>query len=582
MKLAQRKTFICLFAILMAFAIGLSLTFVKASAEEVSTSDYFKVTGDGSTVYDGTNLVLELDSGSEAKFKRELVLNDFAISLSTDAEVEFTVTYDSNVATGKKVVDGENTTYETSLTQKVTVNGSKVITVYVDGIDLIIDGNAYNDAKIFGGNVVGTIGFVAKADAKISIAYIDQDASDTNGEYKQSFTLTSGAPTSAKSIVLLNESLYNGTDSDIVKVKGQKVAVSFTEYSVMSSGKSASSFKAAKTAENNNGVYVWESGKYVSVDTVNTVETFNVVASDTVYGSFTIKGVEEDVTAPVYKTIAVEVRESFENALNEATYEEYDGARYHIRIGSSNYLTIPTMEDFVSDDYSSYSDMSYTVWYCNDNSSWTSYSGLKVPVASEGVYKFFVLFKDKLGNGMEKSDFLDDDNNLITTENVFEFEIVNDAPLSIKATSQENAYKGISYTASSFTILAKDYTVEYKLMYSENGETAWEEILPLSELEEGTADYKKYADYNYDGSLTFTPAKIGHYEIVANVYEEGTFRTAEASAKIQATRTPIKVVPNESNWLLNNVWSIVFLATGGLSLIGLLVVLCIKPKEENV
>lgn len=594
MKLLQRKTLICLFAILTAIAIGLSFTAVRASAEEVSTSDYFKITGSGSTVYEDGNLVLKLEKDSTAEFKRELVLDDFVISLSINASVDFTVTYDSAIVTGNKVIDGEEVTYETEVTKTVSLSTTDTeVKISVDeNYDLKINDVAYDDAKIFGGHAVGTIGFTAKdTDATVTIKYIDQKASDEEGAYKQTFAIESGAtaPTAAKSIVLLSDSIYNcGNGVDIQKVKGQKLSVSFTEYSVMESSKSSSSFKAAKVNEDD-AVYLWDSGKYVSVDSIDEKVTLNIVSGDEVCGSFTMMGVKEDTTAPNYKEVTEEVFESFKAALEEATYDEYDGEsydengeRYCIRIGSSKYLNIPSMENFVSDDSSTYSEMSYTVWYCNNDSSWTSYSGLKVPVASEGTYKFFVLFKDKKGNAMEKSIFLDDDGNIQEgmSQYVFEFSIVNNAPLSVSSTTQENAYKGISYTASSFSISAKDYEVEYTLYYSADGESGWEEITSASELEEGTDEYKKYSGYAYDGSLTFTPVKLGYYKIDATVYENGTFRTAESSVKIQATKTPVKVVPNESNWLYNNAWSIVFLSIGTLSLIGLIIVLCIKPKDE--
>lgn len=593
MKLLQRKTLICLFAILTAIAIGLSFTAVRASAAEVSTSDYFKITGSGSTVYDEDYLVLNLDKGSTAEFKRELVLDDFAITVYTTGGADFTVTYDSAIVTGNKVTDGEKVTYETEVTKTVKLkNEGETIKISVEDGALKIDGTAYYDAKIFGGHAVGTIGFAAtENDAKINIISIDQKASSKTDDYKQTFVIEDGAtaPTAAKSIVLLNDSIYNCANGvDIMKVKGQKLSVSFTEYSVMASSKSSSSFKAAKVNEDDN-VYLWDSGKYVSVDSIDEVVTLNIVSGEDICGSFTMMGAKEDTTAPDYAEVTDETLESFKAALLEATYDEYDGKscdengeRYCIRIGSSKYLTIPSMENFVIDDLSTYSEMSYTVWYCNNDSSWTSYSGLKVPVASEGTYKFFVLFKDKKGNAMEKSDFLDDDGNIIEgmEKYVFEFSIVNNAPLSVTSTSQENAYKGISYTASSFSISAKDYEVEYALYYSADGESGWEEITAASELEEGTDEYKKYSGYAYDGSLTFTPVKLGYYKIDATVYENGTFRNAESSVKIQATKTPVKVVPNESNWLYNNVWSIVFLSIGTLSLIGLIIVLCIKPKDE--
>jgi hypothetical protein len=47
--------------------------------------------------------------------------------------------------------------------------------------------------------------------------------------------------------------------------------------------------------------------------------------------------------------------------------------------------------------------------------------------------------------------------------------------------------------------------------------------------------------------------------------------------KVEKEASVVKV---DNKWLQNNVWSVVFLSIGTLCLIGIIVLLCIKPKEE--
>ena len=57
-------------------------------------------------------------------------------------------------------------------------------------------------------------------------------------------------------------------------------------------------------------------------------------------------------------------------------------------------------------------------------------------------------------------------------------------------------------------------------------------------------------------------------------------RHAEDSTIIQvASKANVVEVP--SKWLENNIWSVVFLSVGTLSLVGIIILLCIKPKEQN-
>lgn len=587
MKIAKRNSIICLMlAMVLSLIAAMFFTTVKVSAHEEDTADFFTVIGSGESSFADDKLIISLEDGAFAQSYGNLYLSDFEMVVEVSGEyekLEFTLSYNSAIATGNKVVNGETVTYETEMQKTYALkSGANTITITADDNGFVYGDEAVcNDAEIFAGNFIGQVGFKLTGDnATIKVASIDQKASDTEGLYKQTFVKDAdGHLTHAQSVVLLDSAAYNGTATDVVALEGQKISVSFVDYSVCKSSKTtSSSIKAG--AEDNSGVYVWESGKYIAIDKVGT-SMFNAVIGDKTVATFTIEGVTGDEVAPDYSA-SDEAYESFKNALYEATFDDYDGVKAHIRLGASNYLTIPSMEDLISDNVTAYSNLTYTVYYCNSSTDWTSATALKIPVAVEGTYKFFVIFKDKSGNALEKDDFIDEDGNVLDkySKYVFDFELVNDAPIVVKDVAQDKAYKGITYTATAFTILAKDYTSEYTLYYSKDGSTNWVEIPALDDMEEDSADYKKYSAYAYDGKLTFTPANTGTYRIAVDVYENGTLKEpTRAETVITAAKAPVRVIPNESNWLLNNAWSLVFLGLGTLSLIGLICVLCIKPKE---
>ena len=86
---------------------------------------------------------------------------------------------------------------------------------------------------------------------------------------------------------------------------------------------------------------------------------------------------------------------------------------------------------------------------------------------------------------------------------------------------------------------------------------------------------------NTDGKYTFTPVKVGAYKIKCEVSSgtSSSARYAEGETVISVAEEPSVVKP-DNHWFRNNVWSIVFLSVGTLSLIGIIILLFIKPKEE--
>ncbi len=631
----HKKIFTGVLALIVALTFGAFAFTAFADDTETAntTTDYFTVTGaDGASdstaeLKDG-KLVFGFGEGAEAEFKRDLVLNDFGVKFAYEGKISLSFFYDSYDVNGVNVGTDDKPEYSTDVELKVSFDNDKVFVGDAEPVTVSVTDNVYdvslhivNDASgyvfevnvngteipvtennfkpyMFGGNVVGKFTFLSDEAAADASLYVD---SVSQSGKTQDFVLDSeNKIVPVQSVVLLDKEFYNGEAAGtIVRRYASDITVSFTEYSVDKSENKSSDFKISVDEAYENDIYFDNATtKTLRLKTLDKEVQFKVVTTETVedeevetvYNTFTLKGIKDE-TAPEVQIDAAEAKASFEDALYRATREEYDvigengqmvTEEHYIRLGSGNYLEIPSMERFVKDDTTPYEDLSYTVYYRTQKSDWTSTSSFKIPVASEGKYEFYVLFKDADGNEMDKDQIVDKDGNIVDMNYVFTFEVYNDAPIEVQAAdSQEAAYKGVSFTATEFTVLALNYDSEYKLEYSKDGESNWVEIPALADLdeEENAKEYKEYSKYAYDGTLTFTPAEIGYYRITLTIYEKESPRFAEASTLVHAESTPVKVVPREENWFLNNIWSLVFLTIGTLALIGIIVILCIKPKD---
>ena len=93
-------------------------------------------------------------------------------------------------------------------------------------------------------------------------------------------------------------------------------------------------------------------------------------------------------------------------------------------------------------------------------------------------------------------------------------------------------------------------------------------------------NYDDIQGFAYDGQLTFTPTKMGYYKILCTVTSNNTAKSVQESSIIEVNEKPSVVEPDDG-WWGRNVWSVVFLSVGTLALIGIIVLLFIKPKDAE-
>ena len=591
------------------FSGGQSITFVDADGDDV---DYVKAT---------------VKSGDTVSIKNKLVVDDLSVEMNvpeTVSEFKVILNYDSYFVNGAFKNDNfynniENefvfetdgdlvvaiSTQDNALTVKV---GEDVQTK--EDIYYMIKGDDKCVAKI-------SFEFTLTEEtetADISFISVDQMASDESGAYKQTFNLktlengTVAIDTIALPRVAIASSSMVKSGEYFNAIVGKKYTLSFNVYSLFGDVTASSLYLATESAD------IWldpstEKPKSIIFDIEGYQNVFSVRTSDLENKDiefYTVSSVDHDSEANVApKYISYEgneaVYDGYRTLVEKASVKSYtdiDGTSItrSLRLGDS--FEIPSLEDLVYDDYDVYSSMTYTVYYTTPSKELSQTTSLKFTVSEAGDYEFFVVFKDTNGNSMEKDDFytVGDDgipvyDDCEYKDAIFTFSIEDNAPISVEVPSkvQSKGYLNTKYVATEFKILSgdnKDFTLYYNSDISATEDSDdWIELPILSGISENYDEngftYADIKTLNYDGEYTFTPVKVGAYMIKCFVSSStsSSSRYAEGATIIPVEEKPtVVVVP--SHWLRDNVWSVVFLSVGTLALIGIIVLLFVKPKQE--
>ena len=426
--------------------------------------------------------------------------------------------------------------------------------------------------------------------SNILIEYIDQKASDQTGNFKQTFEFDDNLQLINKAYprVGIGENFVTGS-------RELYVGVDYTcTFSVCSVLGNVSTDKLSLGVPDG----VWKHSELdkfkiteVGEKAISILYTEDEGAESVICEEYVFGGVEmeEDESAPVY-ILDEEALQNFKDVLENSLYTDYvvggESVRRHIRIGSSEYLTLPSLRNVVSDNATTYNNLSYTLhYYLNDSTSESTSSSLKIPITSAGKYLFFICFKDQAGNEMKATDFYNADETdthvCAYSDFVFTFYVYDDAPLSIRPSTQDKGYVSAEYRASAFIIEGSGYNTEYTLYYKVGEE--WKEISAVNDYNEnnyvGYFSYDEMKAFNYDGELTFTPQREGTYRLECEIYSQlYNGKGAISAVEIQIDK-PADVVTPDDHWWQDNMWSVIFLGVGSLSLIGIIVLLFIKPKD---
>ena len=361
-----------------------------------------------------------------------------------------------------------------------------------------------------------------------------------------------------------------------------------------SSGKLTSAFGA-------NGDYVVELST-IKESTTET-ETFNLKVTTN----------KNELPALSYKTDAT----SLDAYKNEVTKAAKNDAGESLKIGDT--FTVPSFENVLNLGNYNYDSFNKTIYYASSGSTYYTSATASFDISVVGVYKFYGVFStDNLIEGdvdsglsievaylVEKEDgfykvlssgnqvyaykqadgsykyYTDKDGeNEITDETVisaftteltipsFTFTISGSIPtVKSKSTYQEKGYIDYEYSGVSFTAKGNDIITTYTLEYSSNGTDGWAE-----------------AEETLSANLAFTPSKKGFYRVTAKVIDcEGNVATAStANIEVADKFVTVEFKTSFSDWLSVNTVPFIFLCISAASLIGLILVIVIKPKDKEV
>ena len=542
MKMAKTYKFILL---TIAFFASIILSFGLyapnvVKAQNVSASTYFRINGVESTSieFKNDNLVATIGENDVVSTINKLALDNFAVNFNFDTEkvAKFKISFElpSFDANGNKnsttgaydkdilfeiLIDTENSTaiYNSAEPTNININNNDFV-VELESKDNFIKASVNNQelsVPVFEDVeykdyykvkdydcVVSTLNFTLvelkeeAPNAEVNFTYFDQFNKDGNTSYKQEFKLNAegdGFESLASPII----SLYEGFNGGSNNVKcGIEITVNPTAYALL---QKITAKKLTLASEDEN-VKIF--GQKIAFKKAGEGISFDVQSEDgsVTYLTKIVNVIDKDKEAPKYLESIDDnssVMKSFKAKLESSLIQE-DGK--YVAVGSGEYLVLPSFENFVTDNLDGYSSLTPIVYYHAPNTttiqSYTaSISELKIPIPSAGQYEFFVAFKDKTENAMQKEDFyLTVDEGKVPRDYinfVFSFEIKDNTDIIITPKSVGSGFVGVEYIAPGFTITASSYTQEYTLWYRKDALSEWVNIPKSSSVTD--------ENYNEDG-----------------------------------------------------------------------------------
>lgn len=646
MKTAKANKLIILITafVLSVVALFLTVNLTSASAEAgITGSDVFEYTTSTShsakdiLTDENDNMVIPFKSGEIIRIKSKVVLNNFGIELQLPKEftkITYTIKASSYDVTKTSEVENVLEVIKEGDAMSATFNGGTATALgnYVEGtvykqsfkvennlVQTYVGINDYNEVLIPTGasatptvsdtdyrvesadKTVASITIKVESSADCSILFKSVTQNINDDKYKLTFETEAGKLKKVYPRYELNKDIINFGESKNVMFVGSEYGIRGVAYSLFE-GYADTEIGVKVIAEG--GDYVLNPSKMLRFNKPYSNAKIQIVkASDNtvVYDEYTVDFIEttDDSVAPEYNADAL-ARQRFVESFTEDLFSDKDNGIY-VALGTNQYLTLPSMQNLVSDNVTPYSKLKYTVYYENANTS-SQATDMKIPLNAVGEYKFYVVFEDMSGNKMDVEKFKkvsDTDSNVVNYDlydattnpdgNVFTFTVVDNHPMTVTAPStQSNGYIEVSYTASSFVKSYLNATESYKLFYSptkiDKNAQGWVEIPQASKLSDDDSiegfTNEQVKQIAYNGNLTFTPIKAGYYKIECTLTSNFSSNSVSEASIITVEEKPTIVKP-DSKWLQNNVWSVVFLSVGTLSLIGIIVLLCIKPKDKN-
>lgn len=298
-----------------------------------------------------------------------------------------------------------------------------------------------------------------------------------------------------------------------------------------------------------------------------------------------------------------EALEKYKTAVANATTVTDEDASEGRPIRVDDDYEVPCIASLVKDSYFDVENLTGTLYYCLPGS--TTYSSksvndidnVKFDVTKVGSYSFYMLLKNTfqsmstadlvLGNGGWYAKDTDGSPVGEVVIPVFEFSVQASSNPKVTVSASEKAYQGLEYKVDSFNIVASDYNTEYTLYYSAT-EIGSDKITQYDkDFLENLGMVQVTAENEFESknlfnssSKTFTPTKKGYYYVVLHVVDFANQHATVISRPIDANGELMQV-KYETQFFKYNWLSIMLLSIAALCLIATIVLICVKPKQQD-
>ncbi len=354
---------------------------------------------------------------------------------------------------------------------------------------------------------------------------------------------------------------------------------------------------------------------------INKGSRYIAVATDGQGARFAYEGMADGVNSQEWKDAV----SAYQQKVDEAAKDLYAG---------KDDFYLPSLETLVSDNSTAYTDMTFGIYYMVNTASGPSSatgkksSQLSIDLNNAGEYIFTVYANDSSSNSMwytdkdgEKVEFTSSD--IWTMYDDEDGEGLRDylpwftftagiSDITVEDPGeQDTAYVGTTYTADSFEVEGiststgyslyrfnndlyfeengkvltyQDFMAQKKELFEGEGRKYFTNITAQSKLDKNSAEYEEYNAYAWNpSSRSFVPQDANGLYLIVCEATSTQFPTQPAVTEymgIAASATP-RPIAGEDTWLQDNIASIILLSIAGAALIGIILLLVIKPKNKG-
>ena len=306
-----------------------------------------------------------------------------------------------------------------------------------------------------------------------------------------------------------------------------------------------------------------------------------------------------------------------------------EAAAKNTSAGTGAYLYMPSLRGLIYSNFADYRNLQFTVCYYQETQadgdtasteSGLSYNELRIEVDEDGWYRIRIFATDASSNAMK---YYNKDGELVdvTTSNVWDIEGIPEFRVYIDYDgasiedpgSQDYGYRDRTYTISDFDIIAlAGYVEDYALYYFDSDYLAEGQTMPsyddfvenaeqyftdtykasmirineynsdVTEDDENWDDTDNAYNWNPSSSLSFVPQRSGIYVVELTVTDPNRPGTMETAYMAIEVRNPVDVIPGQSQWLQNNITSVVLFAISAVLAIAIVVLFVVKPSDKKV